>query len=99
MKLNCKPGDLAFVTQDGDVIPRGAIVEVLNWCGPAFDIHSGRWFSTIWDVRWRGRTHSLDGLQFGIPDEFLRPLRPSDDPDETLTWAGLPADQRLGVPA
>lgn len=99
MKLNCKPGDLAVLVRSvcGN---EGKLCRCERFLGKVLF----RWLDgtlsvmPAWKVD-RAFLVSSGRMNDVVPDCFLRPIRPSDDPDETLTWAGLPADQKRGVPA
>lgn len=96
MTLNCKPGDLAFVNRGLPSIPDellGQIVRVVSISPTAPD---------IWKIEepikiiLRDNVIDASGYRLpagtvidvdGLPDECLTPIRPTDEPDETLTWA------------
>lgn len=94
MKLNCKPGDLAYITKSGS--PNlGKIVTVIE----KFDgrlSSTGRAYERVenaWIVEGGGLV--IPGKLTPVPwhmvqDKYLRPIRDSDGEDETLTWAGKP---------
>lgn len=85
MKLNCKPGDLAIVVKSmaGN---EGKIVRVLKFRG--IDVwHHG---NDLWETDTTAPGTIAKSNLFR--DEWLRPLRDSKEPDETLTWAGKPQE-------
>lgn len=97
--MNCRPGDLAVIIESGHHNNIGQLVEVLRpgdlyvdgWVTKTLGHVMGRWPSGEW-------APVAPGSNFHIADRHLRPLRDSDGPDETLTWAGLPSPQRIAVP-
>lgn len=97
MTLNCKPGDLAFVSRGLPIIPDellGQIVRVVSLSPP-----------DMWKIEkpiritMKRNALDVDGKRLpvgavldvdGLPDECLTPINPSNEPDETLTWAPVP---------
>jgi hypothetical protein len=83
--MNCKPGDLAVVIRarhDGDVALLGAIVKLTSFGGYEGGDAFWHYEGTLYDSgRWPVKL---------IADRALRPIRPDDGEDETLTWAGKP---------
>lgn len=93
----CKVGDLAVITSDPayNGLDVGKLVEVI-----AFDCidEDG---DTFWDCKSLGGPlmgadveTGIDGLGddiTGIPDKFLRPIRPSAEPESTETREELTA--------
>lgn len=86
--MNCKPGDLAVIVRSTDGQAVGRFVECLQMDGN----HSE--FGPIWRVRTEGRgivtIHGTLAIVLHMPDAWLRPIRPDEGEDETLTWAGKP---------
>jgi len=88
MKLNCKPGELARIISDAET--RSAkmadkIIEVerlLMIDGDACWTYIG--------PRLKCGCGCMRELA-GVADELLRPIRGQEGDDETLTWAGKPA--------
>lgn len=80
--MNCKPGDLAVIVRSkkGHL---GKLVHVL--CIDRED-RLGTWeVKPLWNIKLpSGKKY------FYIPDSQLKPIRPNDGQDETLTWAGKP---------
>lgn len=98
MKLNCKPGDLAIVV--GGQKSTGRIVQVIRQYETGADVMA-RDGSTVrltkggskWEIEGYVFYESTCGVLFEAPvafDNELRPIRPDDSDDETLTWAGKP---------
>lgn len=85
--MNCKPGDLA-------VVVRAEIPQDMVLVGRVTRVTSSYQYQGEWVWKYKGRRlYDSDGSEIlGLADRHLRPLRDSDDPDETLTWAGKPAD-------
>lgn len=106
MKLNCKPGDLAVIVRNSPVADGvlGMIVEVLSAApNEIFKLPCGFFnsASTPGDPSWVCKfqnpiTVKLESGEFrravyaSVRDAGLRPLRPGEGDDETLTWAGKP---------
>lgn len=84
MKLNCKPGDLAIVVAGLNL---GLLVDVI-YENPIYG--HGVWtvipHSNVKGIFGRGKA----GEKIGCDDFKLRPIRPDEGDDETLTWAGKP---------
>lgn len=82
--MNCKQGDLAVIVKSNfEKAAIGRIVRCVRF-NDSFGMPAWEFephFNQYWVCR----------------DEFLRPIRDQPGEDETLTWAGLPAD--CGVPA
>lgn len=91
--MNCKPGDLA-------VVVRAEIPQDMVLVGRVTRVTSSYQYQGEWVWKYKGRRlYDSDGSEIlGLADRHLRPLRDSDDPDETLTWAGKPADVVAHVP-
>lgn len=95
--MNCKQGDLAVIVRSfcGN---EGRIVRCLKFYGRGA-FKDGTVFDDIWIIDGRFARPDLKALRCGgdaaISDSWLRPIRPGDGEDETLTWAGKPE----GVPA
>jgi hypothetical protein len=91
--MNCKPGDLAVVTQGRN---RDKLAEVVSFM-PAH-LHHPSGITGAWPCRLRGGIASRPGeparvLDEGaLPDAWLRPIRDPGDgaTDETLIYAGKP---------
>lgn len=102
-KLNCRPGDLAFIVSADSVVGRrhiGKIVLVLKKA--ALGRYRDELFETVGRSDWfidfcsgAALVPLLDGgtrlAKTGIiRDENLRPIRDQPGDDEALTWTGLP---------
>jgi hypothetical protein len=86
--MNCKPGDLAVVVGIGMSPALGMLVTcVAPYCGPWKDGSS----TAGWTLDRFIPTRS-GGFQNVIGDCYLRPIRDQPGADETLTWAGKPAE-------
>lgn len=84
MKLNCRPGDLAIVVVGEN---SGKLVDVIQ--------EHPIWGRGVWRVVPHSNVsstfgHSKAGAPIGCDDYRLRPIRPDEGDDETLTWAGKP---------
>lgn len=77
--MNCKPGDLAVIVGAASGSALGAIVEVLRMKRPSCPACG----SVEWWILFRGE-------EWGGCDKDLRPIRPGEGDDETLSWAGKP---------
>lgn len=92
MNLRCKVDDIAFMVKScaGN---EGKICKVLKFLGenPIFDgvlwcIDEG----PCWLVEYPSKTRTSLGDPFTImpcPDAFLRPIRPNEEEDESLSWS------------
>lgn len=103
MKLNCKKDDLAIVVQSslgnlGRVVRcvragvAGESVKCTDGIIRGTDLYSQ---TPFWIVDQLMAREMGNGVIVGapiFPDFALRPLRDSDEPDETLTWAGKPQE-------
>ncbi len=79
--MNCKPGDLArYVGTESRSV--GRIVLVL-------ESSAARGHMRMWRVEPPLRDGAGKQCSF-VADQALRPIRPGDGDDETLTWAGKP---------
>lgn len=81
--MNCKPGDLAVVVRSATNPENiGRIVRCVDMTRRRL---AGSWEECeCWIVE-------PDITVYGaIADRCLRPIRPTDGEDETLTWAGKP---------
>jgi len=76
----CQIGDLVLVISAHPEWS-GMLGKVLVVKGECADDPSEWTFDPPW--MWRG-------YELTAPDHCLRPIRPNDGQDETLTWAGLP---------
>lgn len=81
--MNCKPGDLALTLRDGLTVPSGAIVRCISVWPIGYCLRSEREFANVWHVEWRGRTSAHDAI-LGVPDAYLMPIRPDDEPAQTI---------------
>ena len=103
--MNCKPGDLAVIV-DGDDCPQnlGRFVTVVEWV-PAFIPYCAPDGSEFmgdnvagWSVRAQSSlvTQNINGEYYlndkyaVLDDRDLRPIRPSEEPDEMLRLVGKP---------
>lgn len=100
MKLNCKPKDLALVVSGeksaGRVVKCIRLVQfgdtVFSKCGMKV-----RLMPTSNVAAWHIEGHTFQDVGWDLvlelpvaQDYGLRPLRPGEGEDETLTWAGKP---------
>lgn len=86
--MNCKPGDLAVIVKSfaGN---EGKIVRCLRLATESEIKEADFRPMPIWVIDRPLRT--TWGFHRALAaDEFLRPIRPSEGDDETLTWAGKP---------
>lgn len=96
MTLNCKPGDLARVISEPETVLVGVADKIVR-------VTSIRGFTINGTALWHYEGHRLVCAcgccrQIdGIGDNLLRPIRGQEGDDETLVWAGKPAD--VTVPA
>lgn len=102
--MNCKPGDLAIVVRSRSGANIGKVVRCLRLLSmaevvgiktvdgrPADLSTATEWWQVDRAMSVYGtRTNKYFGDVFCYPDRNLRPLRPDDGEDETLTWAGKP---------
>ena len=88
--MNCKQDEIAIVLKGGNAIKEGMIVRCVEFLGDAHGVPG--FFKDVWLVEFGGERRSPEGIPWGVPDEFLRPIRdPGDDEvDETLIYAGDP---------
>lgn len=92
---NCKVGDLASLKTGnipgGDAFA-GRFVDVVG------DGGSDGFFGKLWAVKGVGWTPTPDMVAltrrgtFVYPDKLMQPIRDQPGADETLTWAGKPAE-------
>lgn len=87
--MNCKPGDLAVIVK-GSTDILGRYVEVMR---PSEFPYPKDW----WFVRSAGgslvNTNGERVTESNAEDAQLRPIRPSEGQDETLSWAPVPAKE------
>lgn len=88
MKLNCKVGDLAVIVKSraGNL---GKVIRCIEFLGVV------QYQDLTYEASWRSdkKMMSSDGTMSDVlRDSQLRPLRDSDEPDETLAWAGKPQE-------
>lgn len=74
---NCKKGDMCLVIRGPDE-HRGKVCKALYS------------FQYEGELCWAVDPEPIPG--HGYADSVLRPLRDSDEPDETLAWAGKPQE-------
>jgi hypothetical protein len=100
--MNCKPGDLAnIVGPTNDYL--GALVEVLH-AAPVGEFKLPDGFraygrsTDAWVIRFLSEPQKVGTVlgtrlaQFAsVRDSYLRPIRPSEAPDETLAWKDIPS--------
>lgn len=88
MTLNCKPGELARVIDDPEARLAGIVDKIIS-------VTTLEQFGPYPAWRYAGLPMVCVcgcGRQIGsIADVLLRPIRGQDGEDETLTWAGKPA--------
>lgn len=96
--LRCRPGDVVMFKRDGRCLLRGVAYQV-PCSGVVATIKEmrpdGLWgfdspFHTKGAVSECGRFWRPMFTIDAALDDLLQPLRPSEDADETLTWAGKP---------
>lgn len=101
--MNCKPGDMAIVVK-GD-LSAGRIVRcvrllslgdtVKSKCGKTLHVSNAVPQGPLWLLE--GYVCAEVNMARNVlevpacPDSHLRPIRPSDAPDETLAWKPVPA--------
>ena len=103
--MRCKPGDLAMIVRGNHAENIGVIVEVVRLA--EIGLHTlpenGNTYAEGSAPRWVIKSHGrLLKHSVGWPDSLwhiardctLRPIRPSEGQDETLTWAGKPQEVR-----
>lgn len=105
IKRNCRPGDIAWVTQAVGaakcgfqfVIPYGTFVRVVkvDWKDSAL---KRRWMWVVEPVRLKSTNGVARCDLVGIADSVLRPIRPGDGEDEMLRIAGRPKSIKSTVP-
>lgn len=98
--MRCKAGDLAIRVDgsDGAFVPKGAIVEVLEFFGEMSVVSpflETRRVQNGWIVRYNGQTTGFTGNRLGIPDLELQPTRDQPGADESLAWTPVPTTKRL----
>lgn len=95
--MNCRPGDLAMYVGQGVSASDPQTGETVLLVRPGLIVQcvevdaAGTW--RVADQPLRAALASGDWLTtrlHGVHDTVLKPLRWSDDPDETLRWAGRP---------
>lgn len=91
--MNCKPGDLAIVVRSfpGGIMKAGFVVTCIEVHARIFSTLDGQVYENVWFVDHNGNRHGVNGWPLGVPDAFLRPIRPSDLEDETPTVRELEA--------
>lgn len=97
MKLNCKVGDIAIRIKDHELckIPIGHIVEIYAWRGKSYRRYDNRLVEDAWLVMYKGSKFSDTGHTWAISDSELRPLRPDEGQDETLSWKDVPTEIKV----
>ena len=90
-ELRCRVGDLAYIVAPGRPAD-GFIVKCVRFLGTAPSIGvDGIQVSARW--RLDRYVPAFNGVPTNsCPDSQLRPIRPSDEPDEILTLAGKPQE-------
>lgn len=100
--MNCKPGDLAVIVHPrhyGKLVtvlyaaPHGRFTMPDGWThadvsdrGPSWVIESN---GSPFEARLRDGTERMT-VYAVVGDRWLRPIRPEEGEDESLTWAGKP---------
>lgn len=85
--MRCRPGDLAVITtsQHGNV---GCLVRVM--CRSAEPLLPSWWCEALcWVKDGWGFSHA-PGTHGECPDAWMRPIRPGEGADETLSWKSVP---------
>ena len=85
MSLNCKPGDLARIISHPETEQSGSvdrIIKVTSVDGDSFWSYQGPPLMCSC-----GCHRTMDAFH----DDLLRPIRGQEGDDETLAWAGKPA--------
>lgn len=90
--MNCKPGDLAIITQGRD---SGKIVQCLHIASePELkELHPHKDFLPVWAIDQHVRWHRPSGAKVVAPfcpDRLLKPLRDNPGEDEVLRLVGKP---------
>ena len=101
--MRCKVGDIAVIVAQPHQEPRalGAFVKVLRPSVP--NSYSKYGLATKVATWWVESSSPLEThlhgacAEFVVPDPFLRPIRPNEGDDETLTWAGKPQETPADV--
>lgn len=88
--MNCKPGDLAYVTGSPVEQLNGLTVEVLSRSAP-FKKYGPAWNCTSASMREQGFS------DLPIPDSMLRPISGVPLADETPIETDVPEALRLGL--
>lgn len=86
--MNCKQGDLAFHMggEFGSKSPNlGKVVKCVRLLGRV-----PGWCGMRWEVEGALLVGAKGSVVSHADDAYLRPIRPGDGADETLTWAGKP---------
>lgn len=95
--MNCKQGDLAIVVKsygghEGAIVRCVRISEYKSFYRPDGKIvNFDAWELDRKFMGWDG------GMTNICPDEYLRPIRPSEGADETLTWKAVPRTPEVTV--
>ena len=91
--MNCKPGDLAIVVRSfpGDVLKAGFVVTCIEVHDGLFSALDGEFYRNVWFVDHNGNKKAPNGCPLGVPDAYLRPIRPGDLEGETPTVRELEA--------
>lgn len=99
--MNCKPGDLAIITRDGEGLRgfRDRIVKLKDQPPHTFsgvvvwefeDTVAGIATAFVRDPLGTLTAPGQTVVVYAWPDDSLRPIRDQPGDDETLAWAGRP---------
>ena len=101
--MNCKQGDLAYITRQPYL---GHLVEVMEAAPfgnhtlpdgyPAYTSNPSCWVCKSLQSPFNAAIRldlsvTRKAMYASIGDAYLRPIRPSDEPDETLSWCNVPS--------
>jgi hypothetical protein len=91
--MNCKQGDLAVIVRS-HAGNEGKLVRCLELIGLRCWFEADGSVSTLWTWRIDTPLFNAEGELFpDIADDQLRPIRPGEGDDETLSWAGKPVKE------
>lgn len=82
--MRCKVGEMAVIVRSSTG-EEGRILTCIRFLGRVPGWHGDDHWQV--DIETKG---VLGGSSYTYPDSYLRPIRPTDDPDETLSWAPVP---------
>lgn len=97
--MNCRPGDLAIVVNDFENPENnGALLKIIAHALPGqWDIPADWNCIPLSTFRFDDKVVAPGRGVLGYRDRELRPLRDSDDQDQTLDWVGHPAEPQVAT--